>query len=304
LVPHWHDSLVTSYYTNYFAWWDFVFSPKSWASVFFTNFLLICLSPVMDGLGIILDPDLAKICPLGLLIIGVIPLINIFYKLRQRSVLPLFLLSYLLLILIWPWPPDRFIIPFLPLLLAFLFDGVVNCVSRIKIIRINFLPILLLGSLLIFSNIFMISRYYQKISKICYPSIKLETVCPPWSSYQDIFDWIKKHTDSGAVIGSSMDVMLYLYTGRQSYRPCILQPLNDYDGGTDTSGGISGFKKYLEQYHADYLVQMSMPGCSLGKLLDNLIREGQEFYPGWFTLVFQGQNSRFRIYRINPDKAP
>ena len=298
LAPQWGESMVTAYYTNYLSWWQFVIGAGSWKNVLLLNFIFIGLSPVISGIPILLATDWFRVCPLGFSLLGLLSLINIFLKLRQHSVLPMFLLSYLFVTLVWPWPPARFLIPFLPILLAFLLDGLKRFPNKFLILGRSRLPILLLGGLLLSSNLLTVYLCYQRYQQDGYPTVKLIKSYAPWSAYLQVFDWIRKNTGPEEIIGCSMDTMLYLYTGRQSFRPFVMQPLTLFYGGATTSDGIMELKEILELYRAKYIVQTPMPE------FDDHIRKAQKLYPDWLTPVFLGHNKQFRIFRIQPDKAP
>jgi hypothetical protein len=306
LAPKWGESMVTAYYTNYFSWWQFVISGGSWGRVVLSNFILICLSPVVSGLAILFTTDWFQVFPLGLSLLGLLSLISIFHKLwyQHHFVLPMFLLSYLLVTLIWPWPPSRFLIPFLPIMLAFLFDGLKGVMNKFLILGHSCLPILMLGIILLNSNLLTVYLCYQKYQKDSYPSVKLTKCYPPWSAYLQVFDWIKENTGQDEIIGYGMDTMLYLYTGRQSFRPFVMQPLALFYGEATTSDGITELCGFLELYQAKYVVQTPMPGFSEEKPFDDLIQKAQKLYPDWLTPVFQGHKKQFLIFRIQPDKGP
>ncbi len=140
--------------------------------------------------------------------------------------------------LVWPWPPNRFLIPFLPILWAFLLDGLIPFLKRLLILGRSSLPILLLGSLLLSSNMLMVYLYCQKYQQDSYPAVNLTNSYPPWSAYLEVFDWIRRNTQPREIIGYGMDTMLYLYTGRQSFRPFVMQPLGLFYGGATTSAGF------------------------------------------------------------------
>jgi hypothetical protein len=260
-------------------------------------------SLVLSGLTIFFITDWFTFFPLGFFLLGLLALTTIVNKFRQRPVLPAFLLSYLFITLVWPWPPNRFLIPLLPLLWAFLLEGLMGFLKRFLILGRSGLPILLLGSLLLSSNVLAVYLHCQKYQN-GYPVLKLTENYPPWSAYLEVFDWIRKNTRSGEIIAYGMDTMLYLYTGHQSFRPFVMQSSALFYGGAPSSGGITELKKYLEIYQANYLIQTPMPEFSEEKAFDDLIREVQELHPDWLTPVFQGHDKRFRIFRIQTDKSP
>jgi hypothetical protein len=304
LAPQWDQNMVIAFYTNYLSWWSFVTGWGSWFIVLLVNFLLICLTLWLSGLAWLAAIDLSRVFYLGLILLGLLPFVTIVRRLRQSPVLPSFLLSYLCLTLIWPWPPNRFLIPILPLLLAFLFDGVRIFLAKWPPLTRSLFPTLILGAFLVYSNLLTVNHYCQEFRKIHPQVIKFKGNYPPWTAYQEVFAWVSRNTRPTEIIAYGWDSMLYLYTGRQAFRPFVMQPLGLFYSGETTSGGIPELKKFLEIYQASYLIQTPLPGFAEEKPFADLLKEVQERHPGWLQPVFQGQDGRFNIFRIQPAEAP
>ncbi len=241
---------------------------------------------------------------LGLALFGLLALLKIIQQLPRLQVLPLFILAYLVLALTWPWPPNRFLIPLLPILLAFLGDGVRKLLNCLPLWKRSLWPALVLGGLLVFTNLLAVQRVYQNYRQSHYPVLVSKVESLNWQSYQEIFAWIKQNTRPGEVIAYGLDSMLYLYTGRQAFRPFLIKPEVLFYGAKSNPGDLREFRNFLEVYRPGYLLKTPLPDFSEAKPFANLLREVHERHPGWLTPVFQGQDGRFRIYRIHYDLAP
>ena len=307
LAPRWGESVVVAYYTNYFSWWQTMTENGGWGKIFLTNFILTSCMPVIMSFARLSRPDLNWLVLLGCAILGLFGLAQIVRGLRPLRVLPLFLLSYLTLTLIWPWPPSRFLIPFLPFLVAFFLSSIWNLLSPRSILRRSWLVPVLLGVFLVAANLAETYLVSQNNDKNQYPFICFlgdEAEMVRWSSYQEVFAWLKDHTRQDEVIAGGFDSMIYLYTGRQAFRPFVMRPEALFYGGQTASGGIPELANFFKIYRPSYLIQTPMPGFSEEKPFEALLREVQEQYPGWLTPIFQGKDVRFRIYRIRPDMSP
>ncbi len=302
LAPRWGESAVIAYYTNYFSWWQTMTENGGWGKIILTNFILTSGMPIMMGFARLSRPGLDWFVLMGGAVLGLFGLAQIVRGLWPLRVLPLFLLSYLSLTLIWPWPPNRFLIPVLPFLLAFLFSRIWNLLSSWPILSRGWPVPLLLGVFLVAANLIETNHVSLNNNKNQYPFVGFrgdEAGILHWSSYQEVFAWINQNTRRDEVIAGGLDSMLYLYTGRKAFRPFVMRPEALFYGGRTTSGGIPELANFLKLYRPSYLIQTPMPGFGEEKPFAELLQEVQEQCPGWLTLVYEGNDERFRIYRIN-----
>jgi hypothetical protein len=139
---------------------------------------------------------------------------------------------YLVIVLVWPWSPIRFIIPILPFTLAYFLKWTKQVLQKVPFLppqwltSICFLTILAVNlSIMIHTTQSRQSGHYPLIG----PSKELVT----WQSYEDVFRWIKDHTKPTDVIASSFDTMIFLYTGRQAFRFFLMKPMSILYGEKD-----------------------------------------------------------------------
>ena len=299
LAPKGHESIVTGWYTNYFSWWQFSTGLSLQMKVLFTNLILTCLNLVIYGLPVLLQLLKATRAWLWIGLLGLLSLIFLVREIRYRPVLPALLLSYLLLTLIWPWPPNRRLIVILPFLLVFLLNPIVKVFTRISYLGTRrFLGVMCAG-LLVSTNLVMVHRNYQANREAHYPYLFVPGSPVAWSSYQEIFSWVKKNTRPSEVIAYGFDSMLYLYTGRRGFRPFVMRPGILFYGEKIPSGGIPELKKFLEVYRPGFLINSPMPGFSEEKPFTKLLQKVQKQYPGWLQPVYRASDPRFVIYKIH-----
>ena len=163
---------------------------------------------------------------------------------------------------------------------------------------------MLCALLLVSTNLVMVQRNYQVNRDSHYPYLHVPEAPVAWSSYQEIFRWVKENTRPSEVIAYGFDSMLYLYTGRQGFRPFVMRPETLFYGQESPTSGVSELRKFLEVYRPGFLINSPMPEFGEEKPFTALLQEVQERYPGWLQTVYQGADSRFVIFKINPLQTP
>jgi hypothetical protein len=120
----------------------------------------------------------------------------------------------------------------------------------------------------------------------------------PWASYQDIFHWLQSHSQSDDIIASWEDPMIFLYTGRRAIRPFRINPgLIGYGKDLETYGPPEELLQTLRTYKVRYLV--GVPVFTFDQnLLDDLISEMQQKYPGLLKQVYSGKDKRFVVFEL------
>jgi hypothetical protein len=114
-----------------------------------------------------------------------------------------------------------------------------------------------------------------------------------------VFSWLRSHSSREDVIAAPFDSMTYLYTGRVSFRPYVLNTMSAFYGADyPVLGTIEEFQNALKGYKARYLVTTPMPGYLEEAPYSLLLREFLEHYPGRATPAFVGSDPRFAIFEL------
>lgn len=299
----WNREPVSGYYTDYVSWWG----AMGWAMAFrilwqnLINILIASATVSLEGLNVILKSINLWGWFFLTYFLGSIPLIVLITKLRTWRLLPFLMISYLLLILLWPWPPFRFLVPILPFLLGYFFEGVSSFLQRWKI-RTGYL--FLVGLLLVATNFAVLSWYVQETRKFDYPYIALAQNPASWASYKDIFAWLRAHSQPEDVIASMEDPMIFLYTGRRAIRPFKIAPgLLGYGDELNTYGSPEDLFETLKAYKVRYLVKLPIFAFDQARI-DALISEVQNRYTGSLKQVYTGEDSRFVIFELPGPNYP
>ncbi len=300
--PKWHDSALAAYYTNYLSWWSSFVIPHV-SGMVFLNTLWTFMGSVFIGLGIF-NSDYyfpVRAWPVSVLF-GSVGFIGLISHLRSRRVLPCLLIGYLLVVLVWPWPPLRFLIPVLPFLLAYLLNSVWKLLAKIP--SIGLLATCAIIALLAV-NLSIVSQTVNISKTTGYPFFKPLKEPVAWSSYENVFLWIRENTEAVDVIASGLDTMLYLYTGRRGFRPFFANPMSMFYGQNGPPlGTVEEMMRFIKAYDARYFVQLPMPGFSEEKPLFEFVKHVQEKYPGLLKPVYVGEDSRFVVFKFQSAREP
>lgn len=293
---------ISAYYTDYISWW-LTFGISNIKSFIVFNTLYTLIGSVTACIGLFNTNFWfpAKLWPL-IAIIGVLAYTGLVRHLFKGGVLPCLLVGYLLVVLVWPWPPFRFLIPIMPFLLVYLLNSIYSLSKKIPFVTMpKGVGVLGIAFLLIVNSL----TFYQGVKNsqnMHYPFLRQMNQPLSWSSYEDIFKWIKDNTELNAVIASGLDSMIYLYTGRKGLRPFELHPTSLFYGEDGSPLGTEeNFMKLIGHYNALYLVRIPMPGSPIEKPLDELIKKVQDKYPAWLKIVYVGEDNRFLIFELQPE---
>lgn len=304
LLTHWgayKSNPVQGYYTDYIGWWSD--SGYGLLTIIATNCLIILMQSsvlVLSGLHMLSIEHLGK----GYLIIAPFVGLALWYYLwqakSQKPVLPFFMALYVIMLCICPWPPGRYLVPLLPLLSGLLIAGLFALIKKTVLGKTWFLTSVAIT--LIAANIVDVSQKAIVDKQHGYPSLPFERqqLSVNWSSYLELFAWLKEHSSPNAIIASEFDTMIYLYTGNQCVRPCPVRAVAlHYMGKEPPVGTVNELVNNLRQLHADYLVSMPIPGFAEEKPFFELVSNTRKEKPKFLQTVYVGTDPRFVIYKCN-----
>lgn len=290
----------TDYYTDYLTWWYAYLSP-AFIRVCLWNLLYVVLWSVNIGVELF-SPDLFLplwalpfVFWLGLVIWGFVVA-----DMLKGGILPVFLSGYVLILLIWPWPPYRFIVPILPFLLAYFFYGIENIFLRLPAWFHRRKILLSIGAILITFNLANALHVHSLIKVAKYPFFSPTIDRSTWESYEDIFDWISKHTEVDDVIASGLDTMIYIYTGRRGFRPFPVNPTSIYYGQKHLPPleSMEAAVHTIKVTGTRYLIDLPLPGFAEYQHFAKAIAELKEEQPGFLRQVYEGKDKRFVVYKF------
>ena len=205
---------------------------------------------------------------------------------RHTSFFWAFLLVYLFLMLTWPWHPARLLLPLMPVVLLFLFNGVqigeslvAAKISSLGARRFLAVFVRLPVISLMFLSVMWLSLYLPGNTK---DSMRIwfgYQTSYGWDGFVETFAWIREHTNEKDVLATAYDPMYYLYTGRQAVRPWFYHPetyFYPYGHPAVDLGAAQEIKRELSVLGVRYLVIDPLEGYAekqtAPKLFDELLR--------------------------------
>jgi hypothetical protein len=308
-----NDDQVMAYYTDYLGWWSHLGLPLL-PEVFVSNVSTLLLANVeigMEGcndalLELAMRPSFLPWCVAAhmlLLIVGLSAWLPIARQAQQGRALPWCIAGYLLLITCWPWPPARFLIPILPILVMYMMLGVSWLVRRCCGTNMFGLGIVAI-SVAVTINAVSLYRHAQLTQRTGCPASCLAGNRAHWDSYERLFKWIRASTEADAVVATEKDPMLYLYTNRLAFRPFVHRPGACFYGvNAPKLGTVEEFARTLQVRRPAYVVMTPMEFYD--QPFAQLIGEARERYPGWLRRVYQDpRDPRFAVFAVNAEKEP
>lgn len=308
LVPRIIQSpAATSWYVSYQSWWRQTFGFAFVGRILLFNFVRVACGCVQIGMTFF--RNVFELSGWSFLIVALFWSIATLYAWRQlgrQRILSYLLFGYLIIAILWPWPPFRYLIPIEPLLLAYLLGGIWKTVRkcstslRVRVLAASALSVMALANL---GSVYRI----VKLNKITgYPQLLGRMDNPvSWWSHQGVFRWIKTHTEPTALVAYGFDPMIYLYTDRQAFRPFVMRPGPMFYGQNSPPILLEEQIRYLRVYRPKYLVQTPMPASSpQDKYFDEVLQQVRQRYPNWLKTVYVGSDKRFVIFEIQHDLGP
>ena len=294
------SSPIAYYYTSYWDWWrDFV-DFRVLARVIIFNLVSLAYSITYSGATSLsrLVSWQPRLWPM-IAIVAIPAFIGIWRGLQKKQILPFMISSYLLVVLIWPWPPLRFIVPVLGFLLCYLLDETWRLLRSLSPSACRKALVMAASALLIWGNVWQTRAVASLNHRTHYPTTTAYYQSPAnWSCFTDAFAWIDSHTRPTDIIASYFDSMVFLYTGRQAFRPLVVAPASPYYGIASTPVTPDQLLHTLKAQKRCYVLCTPFDRFGDEASLTALVEEIRHKHPGSVSPVFVGEDPRFRIYRV------
>lgn len=139
-------------------------------------------------------------------------------RLRKRSIVETYGLFAVVVLLVWPrvWSGDRFLLPSLPIVMVYVFEGVLWVQAKV---RWKHLGSAFMGLLLLLNAV--------QITRLAFAPVrhKLEFLkgdryagySQDWRRYFESIDWIREHVPEDRVVLARKPEFVYLLSGRKSF---------------------------------------------------------------------------------------
>ncbi len=153
----------------------------------------------------------------GQLLLGAVVWVEAARLLANGRALAWMLAAYLALVLAWPWPSGRFMTPLWPILIAL-------ALRRLGEVIPSAWAGVVLVALLVALNGVHLGRQAVLNRATGMPNALDDPEPASREAYREVFDWLRANTAPEDVIGCVLDPVVYLETGRLSFRPFIQRP--------------------------------------------------------------------------------
>lgn len=163
-----------------------------------------------------------------------------------------FLAAYLVIVVVWPYPPDRFVWGIWPLVTATLALGLIGTMkvdgqprARVVVNRV----LLVCGVL---SGLGYLTREGAGLGRRSWQHSQAASA----KAMEPAVRWVRAHVPDSAVVATVNDPMLYLYSGRRSV-PVLSWSAAEYLTPQTVPDAIRNLEVILDAYHPAYVV---LPG--------------------------------------------
>jgi hypothetical protein len=290
---------IASYYTiaSYIGWWSQ--GTANLLSIPARNCLLLLLSTI--------TVPIPAFAPVGAHDLWIVPVLgfatwwSVAKGWSDRPSLVASLAGCVALILLWPWPPARFLVPLIPLFLVFLVRSINRAAAMMlpRLARNSLLTVLVTAAAL--ANLAVFREDVANTQRSGYPAYpRIEYDLPSWSNFEQLFGWVRQHSSADDVLASGLDTMLFLYTDRHAIRPFEPQPTALFYGDSRPGAGtVEQFARALRQHHVKFFVRLPMHNFAEEGPLDRLVTETRQKFPGCLSEVYRlPDDRRFAAFAV------
>jgi hypothetical protein len=285
-----HSDPITGYYLDYVGWWSDV-GTANLAQVALQNLTWILQATADQPAAGLAAADGGTAVEAAAVFLGLAAWIGVARDAFSGRSAAWFLIGYLGLILVWPWPPARFVIPILPVLTVYLFRPL----ARLPAAR---WVILVAGGSVLVANLTALTGHWERIREKGYEAAMIRVNDPNWNAYMRLFDWIRENIPQDSLVGSQADPVVYLYTGRKGFNPFVAYPARLYY--RLPGEGLSGPTELTERLRlggAAFAVTIPVAGLH-DPFLERFDRLAAD---GILTRVYvDPTDHRLAVYRLNP----
>lgn len=205
--------------------------------------------------------------------------------LARSTPLALLVAAYLAMLLGWAWPPVRFLVPVLPLLMWLALLGAGRRRQVATLVAVAFLASGVLST-------WQLVTAVREKGGTWFAAAGVND----WREMKRQIEWIDREAPRDAVIVAIHDPTYYLFTKRQALRPFHFDPLllyyNVHGRPENPFGTAEDFRNRLLALDAAYVVTIPTDG------VEQLVRELLAVSPGCLTPVSRNPTSGYVIYKV------
>ena len=254
----------------------------------------------------------SRIVPGLLLPVGLMLLWGVWRSFNEQSIFfRSYVFLYLALVVAWPFPPARYLVPLVPAIYFFLFRGVQAAEGDIAnlmtsetrkrssrhLVRVTF-------ALVVVLNVGWISNYLLNKDVATTRVWFGKRLSASWQGFSETFEWIRTNTEASTFVATLYDPMYYLYTGRRSIQPALHNPrayFYPYGHAVPDVGSSDQIRAELKSLGVGFLVVHRLNDDEEQSAYLRLWSELIHSYRTQPELMFTSSDSKHRIYALPQD---
>jgi hypothetical protein len=225
---------------------------------------------------------------IGLLIVG-----GLLVRLVRRVELPeVYAAGFLLILFVWPWKSDRFLLPIYPLLLHYMLESgivisrrLVGVLERVRSVRVS--PARLRGAAVALLVLVALPQLWLGAGAAVANARYLAGQAPPtghtpdWVRYFDAWRWLRDNSPPGSLVMSREPSLTQIYANRPSLQIPLI-PAGEYPD-------------YLDGRKVDYVIEDAFTWSTHTR---NYLRPALRGYPTLFSLVYSTPAPVVRVWKV------
>jgi hypothetical protein len=201
-----------------------------------------------------------------------------------------FLILSLAVILMWVWPPLRFLVPLMPLLIWMVWSGSPAMSKKI----------FLACCWLLFGQGVWASHTFSQAARESGFWSPGQAGKHEWREFMREMDWIKANTLPSAIVQSNLDPTVYLFSNRKAIRGSHQNvSLFWYLNKEQVLGRPDEFEKTLRQNQVQFIVEVPWTWFMQSRFNAELVSKLSELHPSEFKLRYKSEVEGFRIFEIH-----
>ena len=203
---------------------------------------------------------------------------------------------YLLMLLVWPWLPQRFLAPILPVLAWLAWRGA----GRLR-------PLAAAAAVVLFASGAATLWGLGNEARVRQAAAPIRDRAEDWPRIEALLAWIDRHAAEDAVLAGNLDPAYYLYTGRRAVRAFSANPYRlfyDYrEHPENPLGDVEALRRRLQQFQVDYLLLERGAGFAETAHLKRLVGQLQAEDPAALERCAGDEASGYVVYRVRLPRA-
>ncbi|MCA9258502.1 MAG: hypothetical protein KDA61_04850, partial [Planctomycetales bacterium] len=226
---------------------------------------------------------------------------------RNGRPLPLMLAANFAIVLVWSWPPSRFLVPIQGFLTAYLLRGVwASCAYLGRAVAsgaarrsgVRYAVGAAIAAALT-ANLGLLVQHARVTSETGFPLMHMTDPPASWHEFEKLFGWVQTHSGPDDKLAAGLDSMAALYTRRTAFRPYTYRP-DALFYGADAGDMLTAeeLTEILLKHRPRFLLQTPMPGFAEEEPFRRALQGVLAAETPVLRRVYAGQDERFAVYEL------